>query len=139
MTAPAPPKELNAIADVILAYRPPPKSKPAKKRKRRGRARRPARDSCQTAGAPASVVRWVLAVLGSRGAGMIPAIAARNARITPAPAQMQRAADTLDVARRAMLQALRELLHVSPSLGREEAASTVRAIAGTLEALNARR
>ena len=70
---------------------------------------------------------------------MIPAIAARNASITPAPAQIQRAADTLDVARRAMLQALRELLHVSPSLGREEAASTVRAIAGTLEALNARR
>lgn len=32
---PEPPKELDAIADVILAYRPKPKSKPAKKRKRR--------------------------------------------------------------------------------------------------------
>jgi hypothetical protein len=29
------PKELNAIADIVLAYRPKPKSKPAKKRKRR--------------------------------------------------------------------------------------------------------
>jgi hypothetical protein len=29
-----PPKELDAIADVVLAYRPKPKSKPAKKRKR---------------------------------------------------------------------------------------------------------
>jgi hypothetical protein len=28
------PKELDAIADVVLAYRPKPKSKPAKKRKR---------------------------------------------------------------------------------------------------------
>jgi hypothetical protein len=35
VTAPDPPKELDAIADVILAYRPKPKSKPAKKRKRR--------------------------------------------------------------------------------------------------------
>ena len=35
MNAPEPPKELDAIADVILAYRPKPKSKPAKKRKRR--------------------------------------------------------------------------------------------------------
>ena len=34
MTAPDPPKELDAIADVILAYRPKPVSKPAKKRKR---------------------------------------------------------------------------------------------------------
>jgi hypothetical protein len=30
-----PPQELDAIADVILAYRPKPKSKTAKKRKRR--------------------------------------------------------------------------------------------------------
>ena len=30
-----PPKALDAIADVVLAYRPKPKSKPAKKRKRR--------------------------------------------------------------------------------------------------------
>jgi hypothetical protein len=29
-----PPKELDAIADVVLAYRPKPKSKPGKKRKR---------------------------------------------------------------------------------------------------------
>lgn len=29
------PKELDAIADVVLAYRPKPKTKPAKKRKRR--------------------------------------------------------------------------------------------------------
>ena len=35
MTAPDPPKELDAIADVILAYRPKPVSKSAKKRKRR--------------------------------------------------------------------------------------------------------
>jgi hypothetical protein len=30
-----PPAALDAIADVVLAYRPKPKSKPAKKRKRR--------------------------------------------------------------------------------------------------------
>ena len=30
-----PPKALDTIADVVLAYRPKPKSKPAKKRKRR--------------------------------------------------------------------------------------------------------
>ncbi len=35
MNAPEPPKALNAIADVVLAYRPKPKSKPAKKRNRR--------------------------------------------------------------------------------------------------------
>jgi hypothetical protein len=29
------PKALDAIADVVLAYRPKPKSKPAKKRKKR--------------------------------------------------------------------------------------------------------
>jgi len=29
-----PPKELDAIADVVLAYRPKPKSKPGKKRRR---------------------------------------------------------------------------------------------------------
>jgi hypothetical protein len=34
MTKPKPPKELDAIAAVVLAYRPKPKSKPAKKRKR---------------------------------------------------------------------------------------------------------
>ena len=37
MTAPKVPKALNAIADVVLAYRPKPKSKPAKSRKRRAR------------------------------------------------------------------------------------------------------
>ena len=30
-----PPKALDAIADVVLAYRPKPQSKPAKKRQRR--------------------------------------------------------------------------------------------------------
>ncbi len=38
MTAPKPPKTpkvLDAIADAVLAYRPKPKSKPAKKRRRR--------------------------------------------------------------------------------------------------------
>ncbi len=30
-----PPKALNRIADVVLAYRPKPKSKPARKRQRR--------------------------------------------------------------------------------------------------------
>ena len=35
MKAPQPPKALDAIADVVLAYRPKPKSEPAKKRKRR--------------------------------------------------------------------------------------------------------
>jgi hypothetical protein len=34
MIKPKPPKELNAIADVVLAYRPKPKTKPAKKRRR---------------------------------------------------------------------------------------------------------
>ena len=34
MSASKPPKELDAIADVVLAYRPKPKSKPAKKRRR---------------------------------------------------------------------------------------------------------
>jgi hypothetical protein len=29
------PKELNAMIDVVLAYKPKPKSKPGKKRKRR--------------------------------------------------------------------------------------------------------
>ena len=37
MSAPEPPKALDAIADVVLAYRPKPKNKPAKKR---GRAKR---------------------------------------------------------------------------------------------------
>lgn len=31
----APPKELDAVADKVLAYRPKPKSAPAKKRARR--------------------------------------------------------------------------------------------------------
>jgi hypothetical protein len=34
MSTAKPPKELDAIADVVLAYRPKPKSKPAKKRKK---------------------------------------------------------------------------------------------------------
>ena len=35
MSDPRIPKALDAIADKVLAYRPKPKSKPAKKRKRR--------------------------------------------------------------------------------------------------------
>jgi hypothetical protein len=35
MSDPRIPKELDAIADVVLSYRPKPKSKPGKKRKRR--------------------------------------------------------------------------------------------------------
>jgi hypothetical protein len=35
MSEQKPPKELDAIADVVLAYRPKPKSKPGKKRKKR--------------------------------------------------------------------------------------------------------
>jgi hypothetical protein len=34
MSDPKVPKELDAIADVVLAYRPKPKSKPGKKRKK---------------------------------------------------------------------------------------------------------
>jgi hypothetical protein len=34
MSATKPPKELDAIADVVLAYRPKPKTKPAKKRRK---------------------------------------------------------------------------------------------------------
>jgi len=34
MTKLNPPKELDAIADVVLAYRPKPKTKPGKKRKK---------------------------------------------------------------------------------------------------------
>jgi hypothetical protein len=34
MTKEKPPKELDAIADVVLAYRPKPKSKPGKKRRK---------------------------------------------------------------------------------------------------------
>lgn len=34
MTKQKPPKELDAIADVVLAYRPKAKTKPAKKRRR---------------------------------------------------------------------------------------------------------
>jgi hypothetical protein len=39
-----PPKVLDAIADVVLRYRPKPKSKPAKKRARRKRKSDAARD-----------------------------------------------------------------------------------------------
>ena len=35
MKKPRPPKALDAMVDLVLAYRPKPKSKPAKKRKRR--------------------------------------------------------------------------------------------------------
>jgi hypothetical protein len=35
MTKSKAPKELDAIADVVLAYRPKPKTKPARRRKRR--------------------------------------------------------------------------------------------------------
>jgi len=34
MTQQKPPKELDAIADIVLAYRPKPKTKPAKKRRK---------------------------------------------------------------------------------------------------------
>jgi hypothetical protein len=34
MTKSKPPKELDAIADIVLAYRPKPKTKPGKKRRR---------------------------------------------------------------------------------------------------------
>ena len=34
---PKPPKALDAIADIVLAYKPKPQSKPAKKRQRRKR------------------------------------------------------------------------------------------------------
>jgi hypothetical protein len=34
MTQQKPPRELDAIADVVLAYRPKPKSKPGKKRRK---------------------------------------------------------------------------------------------------------
>lgn len=34
MTKQKPPKELDAIADVVLAYHPKPKTKPAKKRRK---------------------------------------------------------------------------------------------------------
>jgi hypothetical protein len=45
MSKPTPPKELDAIADVVLAYRPKPKSKPGKKRRRM--ASKIARDSLE--------------------------------------------------------------------------------------------
>ena len=35
MSAPEPPKALDAVADVVLAYRPKPKSRAGKARKRR--------------------------------------------------------------------------------------------------------
>jgi len=34
LTRKAPPKALDAIADVVLAFRPKPKTKPARRRKR---------------------------------------------------------------------------------------------------------
>jgi hypothetical protein len=34
MSTPKPPKELDAAIDVVLAYRPKPKTKPAKKRRK---------------------------------------------------------------------------------------------------------
>lgn len=37
MKKPKPPKVLDTIADVVLRYRPKPKSKPARRRKRRAR------------------------------------------------------------------------------------------------------
>ena len=43
MSAPAIPKELDAIADKVLAYRPKPKTAPAKKRKREAAKRKKAR------------------------------------------------------------------------------------------------
>ena len=35
MTEPKTPKALDAIADIVLAYKPKPKTKPGKKRKKR--------------------------------------------------------------------------------------------------------
>lgn len=48
MSEPKPPKELDAIADVVLAYRPKPKSKPGKKRKKRAAQISKANDSATT-------------------------------------------------------------------------------------------
>lgn len=36
MTKPKIPKQLDAVVDIVLAYRPKAKSKPARRRKRRG-------------------------------------------------------------------------------------------------------
>ena len=48
MSAPAPPKALDAMVDVVLAYKPEPRSKPAKKRKRRAaKVRATPRDASQ--------------------------------------------------------------------------------------------
>ena len=44
MKKPKPPKALDAIADVVLRYRPKPKSKPARKRQRAKRKLEKARD-----------------------------------------------------------------------------------------------
>ena len=44
MSRPNPPKELDAIVDVVLRYKPKPKSKPARKRARR--SKKIQRDSC---------------------------------------------------------------------------------------------
>ena len=43
MTEPGPPAALDAIADVVLAYKPKPRSKPAKRRKRRAAKARSAK------------------------------------------------------------------------------------------------
>jgi len=37
MTKPKPPKALDAVADVVLAYKPKPKSGPAKQRRKKRR------------------------------------------------------------------------------------------------------
>ncbi len=41
MKVPQPPKALDGIADVVLAYRPKPKSKPARKRARKAKKVQP--------------------------------------------------------------------------------------------------
>jgi hypothetical protein len=45
MKKPKPPKVLDAITDLVLAYRPKPKSAPAKKRKRRAAKARKENDA----------------------------------------------------------------------------------------------
>ena len=47
MTSQKPPKELDAIADVVLAYRPKPKTKPAKKRRKMQKRLIAAQDSSE--------------------------------------------------------------------------------------------
>lgn len=50
MSEPKAPKELDAIADVVLAYKPKPKSAPAKKRKKL--AKKIARSTASSSGPP---------------------------------------------------------------------------------------